>query len=366
MKTSPDSQISGTKDHRKKNYKWFIGIDVSKNELDFAVLHDSSLLLHSEISNEKHAIVEFVRSLKQQIPRFRMANTLFCAEQTGIYGAVLTKALHALKANLAVENALRITRSAGLLRGKDDRTDAIRIATYASNHNVHIRLWEPRRPVLEQLRYLSTLKTRLQNISIRLNQPINEQQLFLPKGLQHKLNGLCKNTISAAHADLDVVESAIDDLIDSDGELKRLIRIITSVKSIGKVTAIEIILATNEFKAINCPKKFACYAGIAPFKVESGTMKWRQKISPIANRKMKTLLHLCAMGAIYRQPELKAYFERKTRVEGKPKMAVINAVRYKLILRVFACVRQARLYTIDYIRPQVKPEASEIRLSLET
>jgi transposase len=362
MKTSSVSRAPTT-DCRKKNYKWFIGIDVSKNVLDFAVLHDSDLLLHSEIINEKHSIVDFTRSLKQRIPGFRMANTLFCMEQTGVYGAVLTKALNSLKANFAVENALRIRRSAGLLRGKDDQTDAARIATYARNYNIDIRLWEPRRPILEELKYLSTLKTRLQGISSRLNHPVNEQELFLPKGLQHKLNGLCQTTIDAARADLHFIELAIDHLIDNDPELNRLVRIITSVKSIGKITAIEIILATNEFRTINCPKKFACYAGIAPFKQESGIVKKKHKISPIANRKMKTLLHLCAMGAVYRQPELKAYFERKTKVEGKPKMAVINAVRYKLILRVFACVRQDRLYTIDYIRPQGIPEASEIRLS---
>jgi hypothetical protein len=42
--------------------------------------------------------------------------------------------------------------------------------------------------------------------------------------------------------------------------------------------------------------------------------------------------------------QLKQYYERKTAVEGKPKRVVINALRAKLILRVYACVRQNRLY----------------------
>ncbi len=51
--------------------------------------------------------------------------------------------------------------------------------------------------------------------------------------------------------------------------------------------------------------------------------------------KLKKLLHLCAMSAIQNDKEMKAYFERKT-AEGKNKMSVINAVRNKLIHRVFA------------------------------
>ncbi|MCU0417137.1 MAG: IS110 family transposase, partial [Cytophagaceae bacterium] len=31
------------------------------------------------------------------------------------------------------------------------------------------------------------------------------------------------------------------------------------------------IVTTNEFKNFTCPKKFACYAGVAPFEHTSGT-----------------------------------------------------------------------------------------------
>ena len=41
--------------------------------------------------------------------------------------------------------------------------------------------------------------------------------------------------------------------------------------------------------------------------------------------------------------DLKAYYERKI-AAGKNKMSVINAMRNKLILRVFACMRNNRVY----------------------
>ena len=46
---------------------------------------------------------------------------------------------------------------------------------------------------------------------------------------------------------------------------------------------------------------------------------------------------------------LKSYYQRKV-AEGKNKMCVINAVRNKLIHRVFAVVRDDRFYEENYVR----------------
>jgi len=48
--------------------------------------------------------------------------------------------------------------------------------------------------------------------------------------------------------------------------------------------------------------------------------------------------------------DLKQYYQRKTKEENKNKMSAINAVRNKLILRIFACVKQNRLYEKNYVR----------------
>ena len=66
--------------------------------------------------------------------------------------------------------------------------------------------------------------------------------------------------------------------------------------------------------------------------------------------KLKKLLHLCAMSAMQNDQEMKAYYERKL-LEGKNKMSIINAVRNKLVHRIFAVVRDNRMYEDNYIRP---------------
>jgi hypothetical protein len=53
------------------------------------------------------------------------------------------------------------------------------------------------------------------------------------------------------------------------------------------------------------------------------------------------------MSALRWDKEIKAYYERKLK-EGKNKMSVINAIRNKLLLRIFAVLRDQRPYVENY------------------
>ncbi|MEM6845936.1 MAG: IS110 family transposase, partial [Bacteroidota bacterium] len=67
----------------------------------------------------------------------------------------------------------------------------------------------------------------------------------------------------------------------------------------------------------------------------------------LANKDVKKLLHMAALSAINNCEELRSYYQRKV-AEGKNKMSLINAVRNKLILRIFAVVRSNRKYEKNY------------------
>ena len=51
---------------------------------------------------------------------------------------------------------------------------------------------------------------------------------------------------------------------------------------------------------------------------------------------------------------IKEYYKRKVE-QGKNKMSVLNAVRNKIIQRVFACVKQDRFFEKNYQFNLVKP-----------
>jgi transposase len=116
------------------------------------------------------------------------------------------------------------------------------------------------------------------------------------------------------------------------------------------MTAVNMIIASGEFRRIDQPKRFACYSGVAPFEHRSGTSyRGKTRISKMGNMTLKRHLHLAAMAAVKSTSDLKEeYYYRKLK-EGKNKTSSINAVRNKLIARVYSCVQNERLYQKTYI-----------------
>ncbi|MEQ9308053.1 MAG: IS110 family transposase, partial [Balneolaceae bacterium] len=114
------------------------------------------------------------------------------------------------------------------------------------------------------------------------------------------------------------------------------------------VVAVSMLVMTNEFKWIRDPRKMACHCGVAPFEYSSGkSIRGRSRVSHRAHKPMKALLNLAARSSVSSPGELRDYYERKVS-EGKNKMLVLNAIRNKLIHRVFACVRDGRKYEKIY------------------
>lgn len=331
------------------NFEFFIGIDVSKSELDFAVMQGRNLLFHQEIVNTPESIASFISDLKK-VKGFKLDKAVFCMEHTGIYTAHLLSGLHKKKANLCLEPAAQIRNSLGNIRGKNDKIDAIRIAEYAAKNHQYLNLWAPKRLVIQHLAHLATTRARLIKAKNMLTVSLKETKAFLPKEISRKDNALCNQTLNGMEADLQNIDKVIDQIIASDQELTRLFTLVTSVSGIGKVTATQIIITTNEFKDINDPKKYACYSGVAPFAKESGLFKGKASVSHMANKKVKTLLHMSALVAIQHNSDLKEFYRRKVDLEKKNKMSVINAVRNKLISRIFACVRENKQYEKKYAK----------------
>lgn len=352
---------------RSKEYTHFIGIDVSKNKLDYAVMLGKDLLFHREAKNKPEDILAFINGL-MALPDFKIAKAIFCMEDTGFYCNHLVNSLKSLNANIHVGNAVHIKNSLGLIRGKDDKVDAIRIAKYSWKNRDELPLFGERRLVIQQLICLNTLWIRLTGVGVMMKNPLKEQVTFISKELQTLSTERCKRTVKAIVADLAELRTTINMVINSDDRLKRLTQIITSVPGVGPVTAVQLLICTNEFKNIRTPKKFACYAGVAPFKKESGTGTGllRARVSKAANKKMKSLLHTCAMQAIRHDEKIRLYYERKTVIEKKSKMSTINAVRNKLILIIFACINQDRCYSKDYISGYLLNEPETLSRSYPT
>ncbi|MBW4890142.1 transposase [Mucilaginibacter sp. HMF5004] len=174
-------------EHEKtKKYVYFIGIDVSKDELDFAVRRGRELEFHKEIKNQVSEINLFIHDLKK-LPNFTLAKSIFCMEQTGIYCNHLISCLKKVKANIVCTASEHIRQSIGKVRGKNDKIDAIRISEYAYTQRDILRFFTPKRPVIEQLRSLNTLRNRMISLQMSLRIPLKEQAGFIRKGMSKQI-----------------------------------------------------------------------------------------------------------------------------------------------------------------------------------
>ncbi len=131
-----------------KNESKFIGIDVSKKILDICVFNQDNTSY--VIENTTKAILKF---FKKELKNEAVLNYI-CIENTGKYSWELMKILPDLNCKFYVVNPLHLKRSMGLVRGKNDKIDAVRIAHFIKKNHDEIEEFIIRRNDIETLQIL--------------------------------------------------------------------------------------------------------------------------------------------------------------------------------------------------------------------
>ncbi len=104
----------------------FIGIDISKNEIDVRLHKAESDMRYS---NKKTGFKKMKAWILKQVDSG--TKLLFCFEHTGMYAIPLLIFLEEEDLNYVQVSGLHVKRSLGIQRGKNDRIDAKRLAEYA-------------------------------------------------------------------------------------------------------------------------------------------------------------------------------------------------------------------------------------------
>ncbi|KQS41754.1 IS110 family transposase [Pedobacter sp. Leaf194] len=332
-----------------RKFKFYIGIDVSKSFFDYVITQGKTVLHHKQVLNKDSEIESLILDLKQ-IAGFKLSNAVFGMEHSGLYCNALLHALHKKKAKIVHENANMIRNSLGNLRGKTDKIDAGRIAEYLYKCREGLKFWEPKRQILNQLASLASLRERLIATKNILDMPLKEMSKFATKEIIEQTRHHCQASLLALNLNIADIDNSIKLIWSGDEYLSVKMKQMMSVPYVGKTTALQILIKTNELIDINDPRKFAAFCGVAPYPHKSGTtVNKRTRTSSMADKKMKALIHICALGSIKTKGEFRTYYDRKTVGEGKNGMLVLNAIRFKLLLRIFACVNGNRMYQAEYI-----------------
>lgn len=329
------------------NFQETIGIDVSKPFID-AVIY--TVNKHRRFKNSKTGFKELIQWVNRN-SEINQSNRLYAFEHTGLYSIPLSVYLTENKFSYIIIPGLELKKSLGIVRGKDDKIDAKAIALYAYRRRDEVKPYKLPSKHLLELRRLLSLRDKLVRQRTGFKSTNTEIKDFLTKKEHATYFKVHEEMINALTAQIKVVDKKLLEIIMSDKELKKLYELVTSVKGIGTQTALFLIAFTNGFTLFKNSRKFASYAGIAPFPYKSGiSIQGKTKVNELANKKFKSLLSNCAVNAIMNNQEMKLYYERRIK-GGKDKMSTINIIRNKLLARVFAAVQRGTPYvdTLAYV-----------------
>lgn len=321
--------------------KIFIGIDISSKTLDIC-LKVGGIVQYFTIQNELKAIRAFLK-------RYAVAETVIAMENTGRYNWNLFEVLGGLDFSVYVLSPLHLKKSLGLSRGKNDRIDSLRICSHIEKNWEESTLWKPSSLPIKKLKVLLTERASRTKMKAQLARQQHDYKLMKNIGMDKELLKLNKKLIEAIDLQIKKIEADIERNIMEDCELRQQAQFIQSVPGVGKVVCWMMIAKTEGFTIITNPRKMACYCGVVPFDHQSGTsIKYKPRVSVFADKGMKTLLHMAAMSSIRSNNALGGYYRRKVE-EGKNKMAVLNAVRNKIIHRIFAVIKNQTMYKNDLV-----------------
>lgn len=323
--------------------KLFIGIDISKLTVDVNVLQIDNLKEpnHKQFDNTKKGFREMLKWVSG-ILKFNKEEAIFCMENTGVYSLLFSLNFTTEGYFIWVENPLEIKKSLGMQRGKSDKIDSFKIAQYAYRFKDKAKRYNMPSKILLSLKDLEAYRQRLVKAKMLMQQSSNG--LFEDNLTTKYIRQSSIKMIKEFDKIIATIEDKITTYISEDEELKKVYDLAISVKGIGMQTAVYMLIHTQGFTTFTTSRQFACYCGVAPFEHTSGTsVKGKTRVSHFANKKLKSLLYMCARNAVRYDLELKAYYQRKL-AEGKSENCVINMVKNKLISRVFSVIQRGEKF----------------------
>lgn len=327
------------------HFSYFIGVDISKNTLDAAIYPAKDRnddFLH--IENTSKGLRTMITWIKRK--GIKTGDVVICAEHTGIYTNPLIDYLDKKGIALSLNSPLEIKRSMGIIRGKSDVVDAARIAEYAFTKREKLRIYERPSDSVMTLQYLLTERRQY----VRQRAALLNMQSALHK---YETSAARKRNEQAIGNLTQLIKKAEEQMLSIVAETPALTRnyqLVRSIMGIGLINAISTIVYTNNFKWFDTPRQYACYIGVAPFEHTSGTsVKGKTQVSKLCRTQQKSELSMAARSAIINDPGLKRYYQRKMKEKGGGREMhgiVLNAVKFKLILRMFAVVKSGQPYKI--------------------
>ncbi len=309
--------------------KIVLGIDVSKNTLDVALIFDNRTLC-KQFKNSS----EGFKLLAAWLESLQTTRVHACLEATGIYGEAVALFLHECGHLVSVVNPLRIKGygCANMQRNKTDRLDAQLIANFCLTQKPDV--WQP---PSQEVKHLQSLVRRVEVLAEMRQAEENRlaQASLEIKPSIERMIGLFKEEIKE-------LEEQIKRHIDRNPHLKEQSRLLQTIPGIGARTA-NLLLAEIEFDRYDSARAIAAQAGVTPRKRQSGTSLKQTSLSKLGNARIRRALYFPAITAKQHNKIIKE-FAKRLKKNGKTPMQIVCAAMRKLLHIAFGVLKHKRAF----------------------
>ncbi|MFQ5451429.1 MAG: IS110 family transposase [Nitrospinaceae bacterium] len=289
----------------------FIGIDVSKQQLDIAAYPGKECW---SVANTPKGITALLDRLNTHLP------DLIVAEATGGWEIPLASTLYSAGLRIVVVNPRQVrdfAKATGKL-AKTDRIDAGVLAQFAACVRPGIR---PRK------------NTETQELTALVNR--RRQLIDMIQAEKTRLTQALKPVRKEVKAHVKWLEKRLKSI---DGELSRKIKetpawrekdnIIQSIPGAGPVLSSSLLAGLPELGNLN-RKQIAALIGVAPFNRDSGLFRGRRAIWG-GRAHVRSVLYMATLVAIQHNPII-GNFNQRLRDKGKKPKVAITACMRKLL-----------------------------------
>jgi transposase len=291
----------------------FVGIDVSKQQLDVAVRPSEVTWV---VAHDEAGLSALVARLRDLAP------TLIVLEATGGWEVAVAGALAAAALPVAVMNPRQVrdfARSTGTL-AKTDRLDAQLLAQFAEAVRP-----EPRPLPDAQAQELTALLQRRRQLVEMLTAEKNRLTVA-----SRRIRPQLQAHIEWLHKQIAQFDEDLRQLIRASPLWREKDDLLRSTPGVGPVLATTLVAALPELGRLT-RRQIAALVGVAPLNRDSGTRRGRRAVWG-GRAQVRAVLYMSTVVAVRHNPVLSAFYQRLRAAGKAPKLALTACMRKLLTI----------------------------------
>lgn len=320
--------------------KLLLGVDVSKDKLDAAVLLEGRKWYATKVRNDAAGTQQLLAWACSRTG-LTAADCRVVLEATGVYHEQAAQGLHDAGCEVVIANPKRVrdyAKGKGLLT-KTDAVDARMLAGYGAQGD-ELLAWVPPPPEVRVLRALVARLDAVEQDAQRENNRLEKAQATqTPAAVLDSLH----RTLQALKAERERLRQQIEDHYDQWPGLKQERERLKTIPGVGDASANRMLCLLKRHRFDSARQAAAC-AGLIPVEYTSGSSVHRRpRLSKQGDPKLRATLYMAAVVASRHNLELARVYARLLN-KGKSKMSALGALMRHLLHVAFGMLKHQTDY----------------------